>query len=66
MSINLSVSGSKVALCISMLLVAGCSGPQPDEQPDPGIEAAARDETAGIPPPESTEIQAKPQETLLS
>ena len=55
-----------VAFCLSVLLVAACSGPQPDEQPDPGIEAAARNATASAPLTESTEAQEKPNETLLS
>jgi membrane-bound lytic murein transglycosylase MltF len=66
MSINVSNSCSKFAFFISLLLVAGCSDPHPDEQPSSGIEAAAGDATASVLPPEPTETQEKPKETLLS
>ena len=66
MSINASNSCSKFAFCISFLLVAGCSDPQPDEQPASGIEAAATDATASVLLPEPTETQEKPKQTLLS
>lgn len=55
-----------VAFCLSVLLFTACSGPQPDEQLDPGIEATARNATASDPLTESTEAQEKPNETLLS
>jgi len=45
-----------VTFCLSVLLIAACSGPQSDEQPDPAIEAPAKTATAGDPPIEPTEI----------
>ncbi len=57
---------SLVAFCLSVLLVAACSDPEPDEQPDPGIEAAARSATASAPLTASTETPEEPKETLLS
>jgi membrane-bound lytic murein transglycosylase MltF len=63
---NVLNSCSKIAFCISFLLVAGCSDSQPDEQPDSAIEAAASDATASVLLPEPTETNEKPKETLLS
>ena len=63
---NVLNSCSKRAVCISLLLVAGCSGPQPDELPASGIEAAGTDATASVLLPEPTETKEKPKETLLS
>jgi len=66
MSFNVSNSCSKFAFFISFLLVAGCSDPQPDEQPVSGIEAAASDATTSVLLPEPAETREKPKETLLS
>jgi membrane-bound lytic murein transglycosylase MltF len=54
------------AFCLGVLLLAACSDPQADEQPEPGIEAAAINETASAPLTESTEAQEQPKETLSS
>ena len=54
------------AFCLGVLLLAACSDPQADEQPEPEIEAAAINETASSPLTESTEAQEQPKETLSS
>ena len=61
---NVLNSCSKRAVCISLLLVAGCSGPQPDEQPASGIEAAAS--RRGSDHAESPQSLRKAEETLSS
>ncbi|MDH3333427.1 MAG: transporter substrate-binding domain-containing protein, partial [Gammaproteobacteria bacterium] len=49
-----------------MLLLAACSDPQADEQPEPEIETAAINATASAQLTESTEAQEQPKETLSS
>ena len=66
LSICLPNCCSKLAFFIIFLLVAGCSGPQPDEQPDSEIEAATGGGSASALPPEPTDPQEKPKEALLS
>ena len=55
-----------VAFCFCVISVAACSGPQSDEQLDPGIEANAKKPIANETLTESIDTGEEPSETLMS
>ena len=66
MSLSRPISRSNLAHWVGVLLLAGCSDPQPEERPGSGIEAVANDVTVSAPQTEPAEIEEDPQETLSS
>jgi membrane-bound lytic murein transglycosylase MltF len=55
-----------VAFCLSVMLISACSGPQSEQQPEPGIEETAKNAITNDIPTEPTEAGEKLSETLMS
>jgi membrane-bound lytic murein transglycosylase MltF len=63
---SLLINCSKLAIWVSVFFIAGCSDPQPDEQPDSGVEAVTNNTTVSAPQSEPTKIPEEPTESLVS